>query len=145
MVYVLFGLLFLRISRSRSPLSTDLGGSVDRSLLAHPTLNRHSPPEMVANFKRRVPPRPPKGKRRPEDVGAGSSSLSASSSKSGAGMGGMMGGGGSKLPSLSASVDNNNSMQYGSLQPVIAPPQPQSNDPLLSGGSGVGMGGLGGV
>ena len=26
-------------------------------LTAHPTLNRHSPPEVVANFKRRVPPR----------------------------------------------------------------------------------------
>lgn len=35
---------------------------------AHPTLNRHSPPEVVANFKRRVPPRLPKPrKREPQD------------------------------------------------------------------------------
>jgi len=32
--------------------------------LAHPTLNRHSPPEVVANFKRRVPPRLPKPRKR---------------------------------------------------------------------------------
>src|SRR6267154_6787996 len=31
---------------------------------AHPTLNRHSPPEVVANFKRRVPPRLPKPRKR---------------------------------------------------------------------------------
>lgn len=86
---------------------------------------------MVANFKRRVPPRPPKGKRRPEEVGAGGSSLPASSSKTSAGIVA-----GSKLPSLSSSVDN--SMQYGSLQPVVA--TSSSNDPLLSGGSGVGVG-----
>ena len=36
------------------------------SVTAHPTLNRHSPPEVVANFKRRVPPRLPKPRRRPE-------------------------------------------------------------------------------
>jgi hypothetical protein len=119
------------------------------SSLAHPTLNRHSPPEMVANFKRRVPPRPPKGKRRTDDVGTGGgSSLSTSPSKASVGVGGMVGS--SKLPSLSSSVDN--SMQYGSLQPVIAPPPSSSNDPLLSGGGsgvglglGVGGGGLGGV
>ena len=35
-------------------------------LLAHPTLNRHSPPEVVANFKRRVPPRLPKPRKRPD-------------------------------------------------------------------------------
>src|SRR6266403_387087 len=34
--------------------------------LAHPTLNRHSPPEVVANFKRRVPPRLPKPRKRPD-------------------------------------------------------------------------------
>ena len=34
--------------------------------LAHPTLNRHTPPEIVANFKRRVPPRLPKPRRRPD-------------------------------------------------------------------------------
>jgi len=34
------------------------------SPLAHPTLNRHSPPEVVANFKRRVPPRLPKPRKR---------------------------------------------------------------------------------
>lgn len=34
------------------------------SSLAHPTLNRHSPPEVVANFKRRVPPRLPKPRKR---------------------------------------------------------------------------------
>ena len=33
-------------------------------LVAHPTLNRHSPPEVVANFKRRVPPRLPKPRKR---------------------------------------------------------------------------------
>src|SRR6267154_3306362 len=33
---------------------------------AHPTLNRHSPPEVVANFKRRVPPRLPKPRKRPD-------------------------------------------------------------------------------
>ena len=33
---------------------------------AHPTLNRHSPPEVVANFKRRVPPRLPKPRKRQE-------------------------------------------------------------------------------
>ena len=33
--------------------------------LAHPTLNRHTPPEIVANFKRRVPPRLPKPRKRP--------------------------------------------------------------------------------
>lgn len=32
--------------------------------LAHPTLNRHSPPDVVANFKRRVPPRLPKPRKR---------------------------------------------------------------------------------
>jgi hypothetical protein len=37
-----------------------------RDLLAHPTLNRHSPPEVVANFKRRVPPRLPKPRKRPD-------------------------------------------------------------------------------
>ncbi|ELU43255.1 HSF-type DNA-binding domain-containing protein [Rhizoctonia solani AG-1 IA] len=31
---------------------------------AHPTLNRNSPPEVVANFKRRVPPRLPKPRKR---------------------------------------------------------------------------------
>ena len=41
--------------------------SIFRSLLfesAHPTLNRHSPPDVVANFKRRVPPRLPKPRKR---------------------------------------------------------------------------------
>ncbi|KAH6915243.1 HSF-type DNA-binding-domain-containing protein [Coprinopsis sp. MPI-PUGE-AT-0042] len=32
----------------------------DASTWSHPTLNRHSAPEVVANFKRRVPPRLPK-------------------------------------------------------------------------------------
>jgi hypothetical protein len=32
--------------------------------IAHPTLNRHSPPDVVANFKRRVPPRLPKPRKR---------------------------------------------------------------------------------
>ncbi|KZW03877.1 hypothetical protein EXIGLDRAFT_715925 [Exidia glandulosa HHB12029] len=36
----------------------------DASTWSHPTLNRHSPPEVVANFKRRVPPRLPKAKKR---------------------------------------------------------------------------------
>lgn len=34
------------------------------ALAAHPTLNRHSPTEVVANFKRRVPPRLPKPRKR---------------------------------------------------------------------------------
>ena len=44
-----------------------LASSPSRSRLrptAHPTLNRHSPPEVVANFKRRVPPRLPKPRKR---------------------------------------------------------------------------------
>ncbi|KAJ3988112.1 putative heat shock transcription factor [Lentinula detonsa] len=36
----------------------------DASTWSHPTLNRHSPPEVVANFKRRVPPRLPKPRKR---------------------------------------------------------------------------------
>ena len=36
--------------------------------VAHPTLNRHSPPEVVANFKRRVPPRLPKPRKRDNEV-----------------------------------------------------------------------------
>ncbi|TFK56086.1 hypothetical protein OE88DRAFT_1622368 [Heliocybe sulcata] len=39
----------------------------DASTWSHPTLNRHSPPEVVANFKRRVPPRLPKPKKRDSD------------------------------------------------------------------------------
>lgn len=35
-----------------------------RRRAAHPTLNRHSPAEVVANFKRRVPPRLPKPRKR---------------------------------------------------------------------------------
>lgn len=49
----------------------ELIGVVERDIicddlicLAHPTLNRHSPPEVVANFKRRVPPRLPKPRKR---------------------------------------------------------------------------------
>ncbi|KAI0290220.1 hypothetical protein BC826DRAFT_1176945 [Russula brevipes] len=38
----------------------------DASTWFHPTLNRHSPPEVVANFKRRVPPRLPKPRKRPD-------------------------------------------------------------------------------
>ncbi|CAE6423502.1 unnamed protein product [Rhizoctonia solani] len=36
----------------------------DASTWSHPTLNRNSPPEVVANFKRRVPPRLPKPRKR---------------------------------------------------------------------------------
>ncbi|KAF9484006.1 hypothetical protein BDN70DRAFT_873157 [Pholiota conissans] len=36
----------------------------DASTWSHPTLNRHSPAEVVANFKRRVPPRLPKPRKR---------------------------------------------------------------------------------
>ncbi|KAH7903536.1 HSF-type DNA-binding-domain-containing protein [Hygrophoropsis aurantiaca] len=36
----------------------------DASTWSHPTLNRHSAPEVVANFKRRVPPRLPKPRKR---------------------------------------------------------------------------------
>ncbi|KAK7470831.1 hypothetical protein VKT23_002248 [Stygiomarasmius scandens] len=39
----------------------------DASTWSHPTLNRHSPPEVVANFKRRVPPRVPKQRKREQD------------------------------------------------------------------------------
>lgn len=40
----------------------------DTKNVAHPTLNRHSPPEVVANFKRRVPPRLPKPRKRENEV-----------------------------------------------------------------------------
>ncbi|EJF62961.1 hypothetical protein DICSQDRAFT_83750 [Dichomitus squalens LYAD-421 SS1] len=40
----------------------------DASTWSHPTLNRHSPPEVVANFKRRVPPRLPKPRKQTNDV-----------------------------------------------------------------------------
>jgi len=40
----------------------------DASTWSHPTLNRHSPPEVVANFKRRVPPRLPKPRKRADDM-----------------------------------------------------------------------------
>lgn len=36
----------------------------DASTWSHPTLNRRSPPDIVANFKRRVPPRLPKTRKR---------------------------------------------------------------------------------
>ncbi|KAJ8698116.1 hypothetical protein PTI98_004859 [Pleurotus ostreatus] len=36
----------------------------DASTWSHPTLNRHSPADVVANFKRRVPPRLPKPRKR---------------------------------------------------------------------------------
>jgi hypothetical protein len=36
----------------------------DASTWSHPTLNRHSSPDVVANFKRRVPPRLPKPRKR---------------------------------------------------------------------------------
>ncbi|KAG8759412.1 hypothetical protein FRC14_005986 [Serendipita sp. 396] len=39
----------------------------DASTWSHPTLRRNSPPEVIANFKRRVPPRLPKPRKRPED------------------------------------------------------------------------------
>lgn len=35
---------------------------------AHPTLRRNSPADVIANFKRRVPPRLPKPRKRPEDA-----------------------------------------------------------------------------
>ncbi|KAI0921551.1 hypothetical protein AcV7_008223 [Taiwanofungus camphoratus] len=40
----------------------------DASTWSHPTLNRHSPPEVVATFKRRVPPRLPKPRKRDNEV-----------------------------------------------------------------------------
>ncbi|KAI0751369.1 hypothetical protein C8Q80DRAFT_1098211 [Daedaleopsis nitida] len=40
----------------------------DASTWSHPTLNRHSSPEVVANFKRRVPPRLPKPRKRDPEV-----------------------------------------------------------------------------
>ncbi|KAI1792903.1 HSF-type DNA-binding-domain-containing protein [Ganoderma leucocontextum] len=40
----------------------------DASTWSHPTLNRHSPPEVVANFKRRVPPRLPKPRKNNPEV-----------------------------------------------------------------------------
>ncbi|KAF5369887.1 hypothetical protein D9758_001217 [Tetrapyrgos nigripes] len=39
----------------------------DASTWSHPTLNRHSPPDVVANFKRRVPPRVPKQRKREQE------------------------------------------------------------------------------
>ncbi|KAH9938408.1 HSF-type DNA-binding-domain-containing protein [Fomitopsis serialis] len=42
----------------------------DASTWSHPTLNRHSPAEVVANFKRRVPPRLPKPRKRDNEVPA---------------------------------------------------------------------------
>ncbi|KAF9516180.1 hypothetical protein BS47DRAFT_696059 [Hydnum rufescens UP504] len=39
----------------------------DASTWSHPTLSRHSPPEVIANFKRRVPPRTPKARKRPDE------------------------------------------------------------------------------
>jgi hypothetical protein len=42
----------------------------DASTWSHPTLNRHSPADVVANFKRRVPPRIPKSKKRAEEAAA---------------------------------------------------------------------------
>ena len=51
------------------------------SVTAHPTLNRHSPPEVVANFKRRVPPRLPKPRRRPEPVLPYTAPISSNSSR----------------------------------------------------------------
>ncbi|KAH9943077.1 HSF-type DNA-binding-domain-containing protein [Epithele typhae] len=40
----------------------------DASTWSHPTLNRHSSPDVVANFKRRVPPRLPKPRKRDNDL-----------------------------------------------------------------------------
>ncbi|KIY49541.1 hypothetical protein FISHEDRAFT_6713, partial [Fistulina hepatica ATCC 64428] len=40
----------------------------DASTWSHPTLNRNSPPEVVANFKRRVPPRIPKPRKREPEL-----------------------------------------------------------------------------
>ncbi|KAI0317000.1 HSF-type DNA-binding-domain-containing protein [Amylostereum chailletii] len=40
----------------------------DASTWSHPTLNRHSPAHVVANFKRRVPPRLPKPRKRNDMV-----------------------------------------------------------------------------
>ncbi|KAF8322013.1 hypothetical protein DL93DRAFT_2093319 [Clavulina sp. PMI_390] len=94
----------------------------DASTWSHPSLNRHSPPEMVANFKRRVPPRPPKSKRRSEEQQQQQQQqqLASSSSK-------LMGA--NKLPSLSSGMPSSSSgglsmdgsTHYGSLQPVIPP------------------------
>ncbi|PVG04160.1 hypothetical protein CPB86DRAFT_693757 [Serendipita vermifera] len=39
----------------------------DASTWSHPTLRRNSPADVIANFKRRVPPRLPKPRKRPED------------------------------------------------------------------------------
>ncbi|KAF8318301.1 HSF-type DNA-binding-domain-containing protein [Cantharellus anzutake] len=45
----------------------------DASTWSHPTLNRHSPPEVIAGFKRRVPPRIPKAKKQQEGIPTASS------------------------------------------------------------------------
>ncbi len=45
-----------------APLCTDAKNA------AHPTLNRHSPAEVVANFKRRIPPRLPKPRKRENEI-----------------------------------------------------------------------------
>jgi hypothetical protein len=54
-------------ARSHLPFLT----LVPNPFSAHPTLTRHSLPEVVANFKRRVPPRLPKPKRRDTDPAPG--------------------------------------------------------------------------
>jgi hypothetical protein len=53
------------------------------SVLAHPTLDRNSPPEVVANFKRRVPPRLPKPRKRPDPMGDPSNGMISSRSSVG--------------------------------------------------------------
>jgi|SRR6267142_2263295 len=50
----------------KSPFHLKCRPSLTTKRPAHPTLNRHSPPEVVANFKRRVPPRLPKPRKRPD-------------------------------------------------------------------------------
>lgn len=40
----------------------------DASTWSHPTLRRNSPADVIANFKRRVPPRLPKPRKRPEEA-----------------------------------------------------------------------------
>ncbi|KAJ7910568.1 hypothetical protein B0H13DRAFT_2486472 [Mycena leptocephala] len=49
----IYGLMRKVNPRNANPAVDD----PDASTWSHPTLNQHSPPEVVANFKRRVPPR----------------------------------------------------------------------------------------
>ncbi|KAG8765137.1 hypothetical protein FRC12_007668 [Ceratobasidium sp. 428] len=105
----------------------------DASTWSHPTLNRNSPPEVVANFKRRVPPRLPKPRKRDQldmsRVGPGSLApgLTVPSSHMGLGMQGKPRPRGFSTPSLPFGFAGTAHIQPAS-QPQsyyhnVAPPQ----------------------